>query len=1177
MKLLAKLRNSSKEELIQELVRLRKEKDQIQKELAERKKKFQTVSDISSLMENDKFSLAEIFQKIVNSISFNWQYPEKTCARIIFGKNEYRSTNFKISEWKQTEVIVVENSFNGRLEVYYLERKQEKCEEVLPKEERDLLKVIAERLGKIASRKLLEEEFTTIFEESPVAKCIIDLDNNYRFFDVNKVFLNQTGYSRKEIIGKKPTEIGLLKDAQIVNKMMADIAQNGLIENIEYKYKAKNGQEKSTIMNTKVIHINGQNLAFASFIDLTEIKRTEDELKETEARYRSLVQSQTEIISRSDFEGNITFANNAYRNTFGLRNRDLKKFNFITTVYPEDVPKVQMVFDSLKQSPHKKYIEIRNITTKGVRWFGWDNMAVLDENGKMIEFQGVGRDITNRIFNEEKIHESEKRFQLIAKNVSDVIWMYNLTQNKYTYISPSVKGLRGYTDEEVMHQTLIETLSPTNRNKLIQLLKEHVCCLEKGDVPKTLVDEVQLICKDGGMVWAEVSTYLQKNNKGEIEIFGVSRNIDERKKAEIKAQEHQIQLNAALKIAGLGYYIVSGAEAKVDFIDERAKSILGINPEPGESKTYMELWFDNIFADDRDRVFAAHNEVLCGKKKMANLVYLYHHPKKGMIWIKHNAEVLRLDDDQKSLKFFGVIQDITDRKRNELELTKSKEKAEESEKRFKTIADQTTEGITVSDLEGNYVYVNNAFCEMSGYAKDELLQMTVFDMSSKKVKPGDDTYFSKGIHSGEKQNVVLRKKDGTDYYTEITGTLIEINKQKLLLGSIRDISEIVKYENELIAAKEKAEESDRLKSAFLMNVSHEIRTPMNGILGFIDLLDQPELAEEERRSFINIVNKSGERLLNTINDIVEISKIEIGDIKLVSEEVNTEDIMHYHLNFFKLQAEGKRIELKISKLIRGTQAIIKTDKQKLDGILMNLIRNAIKFTSNGTIEIGNYIENDRIYFYVSDSGRGIPIDKQEAIFDRFVQVELGNTRAYEGSGIGLSIVKAYVNALNGDIVVKSELGVGSTFLFSLPYVTAGTKSNTPEKTEYDEIIPMKHTLLVVEDDEVNFYFLENILSKEFKLLHAEDGQEALQLFNDNPGISLVLMDIKMPGVYDGFDITRKIREVNTQIPVIAQTAYAMESDKIKALEAGCDDYISKPYSQVELNKLIKKYCCKKAG
>jgi signal transduction histidine kinase len=237
---------------------------------------------------------------------------------------------------------------------------------------------------------------------------------------------------------------------------------------------------------------------------------------------------------------------------------------------------------------------------------------------------------------------------------------------------------------------------------------------------------------------------------------------------------------------------------------------------------------------------------------------------------------------------------------------------------------------------------------------------------------------------------------------------------------------------ELFKAKEKAEESDRLKSAFLMNISHEIRTPMNGILGFAQILEMKDLGESQKNEFINLLHSSGQRLLNTINDIIEISKIEAGESKVNRAEVSIGDLMQYHWNNFRHEAHEKGLSLKISEQNRGMSLTAATDRPKLDSIISNLLKNALKFTAKGSIEFGAWQEDDSLLFFVKDSGRGIPPDQLKRIFDRFVQVDAGLNRKHEGSGIGLSIVKSYVEALHGKIWVQSEVGIGSTFFFSIP-------------------------------------------------------------------------------------------------------------------------------------------------
>ncbi len=355
-------------------------------------------------------------------------------------------------------------------------------------------------------------------------------------------------------------------------------------------------------------------------------------------------------------------------------------------------------------------------------------------------------------------------------------------------------------------------------------------------------------------------------------------------------------------------------------------------------------------------------------------------------------------------------------------------------------------------------------------------------------------------------------------------------------------------------------------------MSHEIRTPMNGILGFVSILEEPNLDDASKSTYIDIIKKSGQRLLNTINDIIEISRIEANQVTVYYSEVDIMKMMDFHYSFFKRQAEEKGLILKLSAQIRGEQAIVESDKHILDNILTNLINNAIKFTKKGIVEFGNYLEQDSMIFFVKDTGIGIPADRREAVFDRFVQADLNNTRAHEGSGLGLSIVKGYLEILNGTIWLESKTGKGSTFFFSVPYVPVVKKSTDIVENIETNIIPKKDlTILVVEDDANSYLYIQNILKKlTSNIVNATNGNDAVRLLKENPGISLVLMDIKLSGL-NGYDATRQIRQFDNTVPIIAQTAYALAGDKEKAIEAGCNDYIAKPINRKELILLIQKY------
>ncbi len=515
-----------------------------------------------------------------------------------------------------------------------------------------------------------------------------------------------------------------------------------------------------------------------------------------------------------------------------------------------------------------------------------------------------------------------------------------------------------------------------------------------------------------------------------------------------------------------------------------------------------------------------------------------------------------------------VFDDISERKKSEIELITAKEKAEENEMRFKAISEQAMEGIALANTDGDYVFVNPAFCKMTGYSEEELLKMNVFDIA---ILENEESAFQKLKENKESSTTITRRKlickDKSTIYADINSKWIRINNEDFILGVIRDVTEQIESEKELITAKEQAEEGDRLKTAFLMNLSHEIRTPMNAILGFLDLLKEPDLDDSQKNEYIDIVNKSGERLLDTINDIIEISRIEAGETIVSEDLVNVDEMIEYYYESFKQETKLKGLKFDISLEVSENLSTIKTDRGKLESILANLIKNAIKFTEKGGIEIGNYQEDDNLVIYVKDSGRGIPYDRFDAIFERFVQADISLTRTHEGSGLGLAIVKAYLDAMGGKIWLKSEIGLGSTFHVSLPLQHCEKKPFIPGKSLPDDL-----TILIVEDDELSYQYYEILLAPYFKLIHERTGIDALKTFETNKDISLILMDIKMPGDVDGFEATRQIRKKNKEIPIIAQTAFAMEIDRQKAMEAGCSDFITKPVSREKLLSLVAKHC-----
>ncbi|MFA6103405.1 MAG: ATP-binding protein [Victivallaceae bacterium] len=382
---------------------------------------------------------------------------------------------------------------------------------------------------------------------------------------------------------------------------------------------------------------------------------------------------------------------------------------------------------------------------------------------------------------------------------------------------------------------------------------------------------------------------------------------------------------------------------------------------------------------------------------------------------------------------------------------------------------------------------------------------------------------------------------------------------------------------ELIKAKAKAEESDRLKSAFLANMNHEIRTPMNGILGFAELLKEPKLTGEEQQNYINIIEKSGDRMLNIINDIISISKIESGQMDVFISETNVNEQIEYIYSFFNPEMTQKGIQSAFKSALPPEESIIKTDREKIYSILTNLVKNAIKFTNTGSIEFGYEKKGGYLEFFIKDTGIGIPKDRQDAIFNRFIQSDIGNKKAFQGAGLGLSISKAYVEMLKGKIWVESEEGKGSVFYFTIPYIHDNAEPE--DKNSIEKVVPADETekqikdlkILLAEDDENSEMLITigvKFLGRE--VIKARTGTEAVKICRNIPDIDLVLMDIAMPEM-NGYEATRQIRQFNKKLVIIAQTAYAFAGEREKAIAAGCNDYIAKPFRINSLIALLKKY------
>ena len=519
------------------------------------------------------------------------------------------------------------------------------------------------------------------------------------------------------------------------------------------------------------------------------------------------------------------------------------------------------------------------------------------------------------------------------------------------------------------------------------------------------------------------------------------------------------------------------------------------------------------------------------------------------------------------------------------DILKKKQILRENEAKFRSYIDNSPDGIFITDENGRYLEVNPAASRITGYSENELLSMSIPDLQPIETANDDMKHFNKLKENGQMSaEFIFQHKSGQKYWWNVDGVKLSETRY---MGFVKDITERKKAEMQLIEqtekiriqneelqkAKEKAEESDRLKTAFLQNMSHEIRTPMNAIMGFSDILVSSFNDKEKLTKYSSIIKQRGADLVEIINGILDIAKIESGQLPLFEEECNLYMLFKEIEAFFsEYQARSNKqdiiFKLNVDKLIEHSIVII--DQIKLKQILINLISNAFKFTHTGSITLTCKLDNKQnLLFCVKDTGIGIESSKHSQIFERFIQANNDTSKFYGGTGLGLSIVQGLLNLMKGRIWLESNLKKGSAFYFSIPFEYGQSKKiNAPQNNEITNLKNYNATLLIVEDDEFNAEFLIQILLKyDFIILYAENGKRAIELINTEQ-IDLALVDIRLPDI-SGFDVIKEIKRIKPNVKIIAQTAYASNTDKEKVIDAGSDEYISKPIKKELLMSIIE--------
>ena len=1034
--------------------------------IAERVKELKCLHNITRLVITPGITVEQLLSDVPAFISAAMQYPEIASVRIPFNEKNYLSPNFRESAVMISAGICKNNYSRDTIEVYYPDDLNKGPGNFFLEEEKDLINTIAGTLGRfleylatieVLGRRddLLEEigniariggwEYDVVSGNIKWTKGIVtihDLKSGSEF-EIEKVYNDYTPESRK-----------------LFEEFMESSIKSGLPFNLDLELVTRQGRHKSVRVIGKPEEWAGRIVKVKGTVqDISEIKKANQKILESHEYLRATLDSIGDAVIVTDINGIITIINPVAEDITGWKSDE-------ATGKPLD-----NVFRILTEKTGQAIDLISKVIWKGKDSGIPDNLFMVSKAGAEIPVSVKGTTIMNKEGkatgvvlvlcdrSEEWLNQkiqvirislfeysvSHTLKELLVKIVDEV---EELTGSKmgfyhfmpYTREMDSLRAWSTRTSERVNNTETgrdhynfsdagtwaecIRTMEPAIHNGLGSLdygkgLPDgHNWVHRELTVPVVRNNRVVAVIGVGNKPAgytdhdAEILKYLADNT---WEIVEKMRSDEEFRETEAVIRESEEKFRNIFQHHTAVKLLIDAVTGTIHDANEAASRFYGWTVDELKG---MKIWQINTLS----------SEELKGILKTVRNHYGYwrfkHRKADGSVAdVQVHSSLINIGEKE---YLYSIIYDVTETMKKERQLHLLNRSVE-----------QSPLSLFITDTKGRIEYVNRAYLNWSGYAFDELEGKML-----KILKPGnssDKVYreiWSKlnagGDWHGEQKSW---NKNGEAYWEKIHLSAVKNLEGRIenFMALCEDISRQKQIESDLIEAKEKAEESDRLKSAFLANMSHEIRTPMNGILGFLQLLSKSDISDANREQYISIVTESGNRLMNTINDIIEISKIEVGQFKIVFTAVDLKEVMNYLHAFFKPEAESKGLELKCGYYLPDGMGLIYTDKTKILSVLTNLIKNALKFTKEGFVEFGAGFSGNELCMYVKDSGIGIPGDKLDTVFDRFVQAEMDYSKNYEGSGLGLAIAKSYIESLGGTISVKSEVDKGTVFSVSLDY------------------------------------------------------------------------------------------------------------------------------------------------
>lgn len=883
---------------------------------------------------------------------------------------------------------------------------------------------------------------------------------------------------------------------------------------------------------------------------------TQKHLIESEERFKMLFDKAPVGYQTLNMDGCLTEVNETWLNMLGYSKEEVLGKWFGDFLAPDYV---NAFWEGLKlfKSRGNIHLEFEMIRKKGSQIFiAFDGRISHAENGKFNQMHCALNDVTNSRLAENKLKENNSRLELAMKVADMAWWEIDLATGSVIFEKRKAEML-GYDPGKFKHYTdFMALVHPEDYENTMIAMRDHM-----SGLLGRYETEYRIRCSNGEYKWFyDIGTIVKRDAKGKpLKITGLVINISNRKQAEEGLLNYSQRLGLAITSGQMGIWDWN-VKDNIMIWDDKMYELYGVSPD--NSKNNIDIWTNGLHPEDKQRAIDECNAALTGEGEF-NTNFRVLHPDGKVLFIKADSIVLR-DNQGKPLRMIGINRDITETINAENEL-----------RRNEILIRNAVENLPIIfyliDGDGIFKLSIGAGLKGLGLKPNEVVDLSVFEIYKNYPDITDAIHKALlGENASFESNI-----NGVSFYNVLTPFVNLSGELKSVAGVALDITERKQAEREIIIAKERAEESDRLKTAFVQNMSHEIRTPMNAIMGFSELLVRNFNNKPKLEHFSGIINQRCTDLLNIINDLLDIARIESGQLPVFVEKCNLTQLFAEIKTFFTEQQPVLKKQNILFDMIDHYDlqgVFIFTDKVKLRQIFINLITNAFKFTQKGKIEGGCIIsESRKLTFYVSDTGIGIPEDKFQFVFERFSQVEKGNARFYGGTGLGLSIVKGLVEILGGQIWLESELGKGTTFFFTLSGEEQPETLVVPLQEDYTlNTVQAGKTILIVEDDMYNMVLIEEMISElGFNVLQARTGMEAVEVALSRVP-EIILMDIGLPDM-SGYEAIGKILGEQPSMKIIAQTAYAAPKDRVKAIASGCIDYISKPVKSKDLLSMVSKY------